>query len=100
MLLWPNLGSPPRPAPPRAVKRTEMQLVDIDDSDVSADGTIASVMDPETGTTIDDLRIPMDDPEYKPLVEALKADSKDLFVTILEAMGQRKILPQFVSKDR
>jgi hypothetical protein len=30
----------------------------------------------------------------------LQSDSKDLTVTVLTAMGQRKILPQFVMKDR
>ena len=82
------------------VKRTEMQLLDIDSSDMSEDGAVCSIMDPETGATVDDLRIPLDDAEYKPMVEALKADQKDIFVTVLEAMGIRRIQVQYVSKDR
>jgi hypothetical protein len=76
-----------------------MQLLDIDDNDVTEDGSIASLMVPETGETVDDLRVPQDD-EYKLLREALKDDKKDLFVTVLEAMGIRKIQAQYVSKDR
>ena len=81
------------------VTRSEMQLVDIDDSDVTDLGSIASCMNQETGEMVDDLRVP-DDAEYKPMRETLAADEKDLFVIILEAMGQRKILPNFTTKDR
>ena len=74
--------------------------MDIDKNDVAEEGCIASIMDPETGVTIDDLRIPLDDPEYKNLIDALNADQKDVFVTVLEALGQRKIMPQFMTKVR
>ena len=72
--------------------------MDIDDNDVNEDGSIASIMNPETGETVDDLRIPTNDPEYTPMVEALKADTKDVLVTVLEAMGIRKIQAQFIQK--
>ena len=75
-----------------------MQLLDIDENDVTDDGAIASVMNPETGDTVDDLRVPLDDPEYKGLREALAEDKKDIFITILEAMGIRKIQAQFATK--
>jgi len=88
-----NLAAP-------VVKRSEMQLMDIDDNDVNEDGSIASIMNPETGETVDDLRVPTNDPEYAPMIEALKADNKDILVTVLEAMGIRKIQAQFVQKDR
>lgn len=91
------LSSALYPRPP-AVKRTEMQLLDIDENDVTDDGAIASVMNPETGDTVDDLRVPLDDPEYKGLREALAEDKKDIFITILEAMGIRKIQAQFATK--
>jgi translation initiation factor 5A len=81
------------------VKRTEYQLVDIDDSDTTEDGAICSLMNPETGETLDDLRIPSDE-EYNNLREAHKEDKKDLLVMVLEAMGQRKVLSQFTMKDR
>lgn len=76
-----------------------MQLLDIDDSDVTEDGSIASLMNPETGATIDDLRVPQD-AEYKSLRDTLKDDKKDIYVTILGAMGIRKIQAQFATKDR
>ena len=79
----------PTDARVRAVKRSEMQLMDIDDNDVNEDGSIASIMNPETGETVDDLRVPTNDPEYAPMLEALKADNKDILVTVLEAMGIR-----------
>ena len=77
-----------------------MQLIDINNADINDDGAIASLMDPETGDTVDDLRIPEHDDEYKGLRETLKEDKKDIFVTILEAMGIRKIQAQFATKDR
>ena len=77
-----------------------MQLLDIDDNDLTEDGAIASLMNPETGNTIDDLRVPINDPEYKSLRDTLKDDKKDIYVTILGAMGIRKIQAQFATKDR
>ena len=76
-----------------------MQLVDLDLNDVNENGNICTLMDPETGATVDDLRIP-DDSEYAPLKDALTADEKDVLVTVIEAMGQRKVLPQFQCKER
>ena len=39
---------------------------------------------------------------YAPLVEAIQANmaggGKDVYVTVLEACGQRKVLPQFLLK--
>ncbi len=32
--------------------------------------------------------------------ETLLADAKDVFVTVIEAIGRAKILPEFVAKDR
>lgn len=125
-----------------------MQLLDIDESDQTDDGDIASIMNPETGETVDDLRVPTNDPEYKGLRDALKEDKKvgrpcvcargagrsrlgrraravrahssartrahpphppptlhtpppqDIFVTVLGAMGIRKIQAQYATKDR
>lgn len=82
------------------VTRKEYQIVDINDGDANEVGSIASLLDIETGETVDDLRVP-DDAEYAPLREALKtsdAGGKDVFVTVLEAMGQRKIQSQFLLK--
>lgn len=86
--------------------RKEYQAIDLNESDVNEEGAIASIMDPESGDTIDDLRIPvgLDEVgnEYKPLREAIKENSsgsgKDVFVTVLEAMGKRRILAQFAAK--
>ena len=82
--------------------RTEYQVLDLDESDENGDGAICSLMDPETSDTVNDLRIPVRDPEYKPLVEAVKENTsgagKDVFVVVLEAMGTRKVLTTFVTK--
>lgn len=80
------------------VDRTEYQLVDFNEGDSNDEGTIVSLMDPESGDTLDDLRIPSTD-EYKNLREAFAEGSKDVYVTVLSAMGSRKILPQFQAKD-
>lgn len=85
-----------------AVTRTEYQVVDLDESDVNEEGAIASIMHPETADTIDDLRIPMMDDEYKGMRDAIKENAsgagKDVYVTVLEAMGRRRILSTFVTK--
>lgn len=81
--------------------RVEYQVVDLNESDVNEEGAIASIMHPETADTIDDLRIPMD-ADYKNMREAIKenssGDGKDVYVIVLEAMGKRKILPDFQCK--
>jgi translation initiation factor 5A len=82
------------------VTRTEYQIIDINDEDSNEVGAIASLLDLETGETVDDLRVPTD-AEYNALREAVKASDasgKDVLVSVLEAMGQRKILSQFVLK--
>lgn len=81
------------------VERTEWLLTDVNDDDANADGAIAGLLNPETGETRDDLRVP-DDKEYANLREALLADEKDVFVTVIEAINRSKILPEFVQKDR
>ncbi len=89
-----------------AVVRKEYQAIDLNEGDVNEEGAIASIMDVESGETIDDLRIPvgLDEvgAEYKGLREAIKENSsgsgKDVFVTVLEAMGKRKILSAFMCK--
>ena len=78
------------------VSRRDFQLIDINEDDANDEGAIATIMDPETNDTIDDLRIPLDS-EYAPLREALNGP-KDVYVAVLEALGKRKILSQFVLK--
>ena len=79
--------------------RTEYQLMDINFGDTNDAGSLATLLDPETGETLDDLRIPGDS-EYAPIRDALKAGTgdKDLYVTVLAAMGTRKILPVYTQK--
>jgi len=84
------------------VTRTDYNLTDINEGDSNAEGAICSLLDPESGDMLEDLRIPMDD-EYKPMREALAANEaagsdKAVVVTVLEAMGKRKILAQFQVK--
>jgi translation initiation factor 5A len=79
--------------------RSELLLTDINDDDANEEGSIASLLNPETGDTRDDLRIP-DTNEYKNVREALAADEKDIFVTVIEAIGKAKILPEYSAKDR
>ncbi len=81
------------------VERREWLLTDINDADASELGSIASLLDAETGDTRDDLRVP-DDKEYANMRAALAEDSKDVFVMVIEAIGKGKILPEFVQKDR
>jgi len=88
---------PARPSP-SAVVRKEFQLIDINESDVNDQGAIASLMDTDSGESYDDMRISLDDAEYKGMREALKEGSKDVYVTVLEAMGMRKVLPTYVCK--
>lgn len=82
--------------------RIEYQVVDLDESDVSDEGAIASIMNTESGETIDDLRIPMLDDEYKSMREAIKENAsgagKDVYVTVLSALGKSKILPMHTTK--
>jgi translation initiation factor 5A len=79
--------------------RSEWLLTDINDDDANDEGSIASLLNPETGDTRDDLRVP-DDKEYANLREALAADIKDIIVTVTEAIGKAKIQSEFVQKDR
>ena len=81
------------------VERREWLLTDINDADASELGSIASLLDAESGDTRDDLRVP-DDKEYANMRAALAADDKDVFVMVIEAIGKGKILPEFVQKDR
>jgi len=81
------------------VERREWLLTDINDDDANELGSIASLLDAETGDTRDDLRVP-DDKEYANMRTALAEDSKDVFVMVIEAIGKGKILPEFVQKDR
>jgi hypothetical protein len=86
----------------RAVVRKEYQVVDLNESDKTDDGAIASLMDPEDGSTVDDLRIPLDNDEYTSMVTAIRENmsgaGKDVYVTTLEAMGTRRIMSQFLCK--
>ena len=70
--------------------------MDVNDGDQNEHGSIATLMS-EAGETLEDLRIP-DDDEYKALREAIKADKQDIFVTVLAALGIRKVLPNFIAK--
>ena len=70
--------------------------MDINDSDQNENGSIVTLMS-EAGETVEDLRVP-DDDEYKSLRDAIKADKQDLFVTVLAALGIRKVLPNFIAK--
>ena len=79
--------------------RKDWLLTDIDDGDSNDEGSIASLLDPETGDTRDDLRVP-NDKEYTPMRDGLAADSKDIIVTVIEAISKAKILPEFAAKDR
>jgi hypothetical protein len=81
-----------------AVKRTDYQIMDIDNADTNDDGSIASLVS-ESGDTLDDLRVP-DDEEYKGLREAVAAGTHDIIVSVVEAVGIRKILPNYISKVR
>jgi len=71
------------------VNRKEYQLVDI-----SADG-YASLLDVASGETLDSLQLPpaewKDDPEesakYQLLLDAFHGGEKDVYVTVLSAMG-------------
>ena len=72
--------------------------MDINDGDSNEAGSIVTLMS-EAGETLEDLRVP-DDDEYKNLRDAIKADKQDLFVTVLESMSIRKVLPQFIAKVR
>jgi hypothetical protein len=82
------------------VTRVEMQVVDLNMGDVNEDGAIVSLMT-EAGDTVDDLRVPMDE-EYKGMREAIAANAdgggKDVYVTLVSAMGKRKIQPGFLLK--
>lgn len=78
--------------------------MDLNDRDVNEKGAVVSICD-EEGATVDDLRVPIEGEEkaeYLPLVEAIQANmagsGKDVYVTVLEACGQRKILSQFLLK--
>ncbi len=79
--------------------RSEWLLTDINDDDANDEGSIASLLNPDTGDTRDDLRVP-DTDEYKLMREALTADQKDLFVIVIEAIGKAKIMPEVSQKDR
>lgn len=81
------------------VVRKEWLLTDVNDDDANEEGSIAGLLDSENGDTRDDLRVP-DNNEYKSMREALAADEKDVFVTVIEAIGRAKILPEFIQKDR
>lgn len=87
---------------PLPVTRTEYQVLDIDLSDKNEDGAIASLLNTETGDTLNDLRIPVDEAEYKPILEASIENNdkggKDVYITVLEAMTKRKVLPGFLTK--
>ena len=72
--------------------------MDINDGDSNEAGSIVTLMS-EAGETVEDLRVP-DDDEYKNLRDAIKADKQDLFVTVLESMSMRKVLPNFIAKVR
>jgi hypothetical protein len=52
----------------------------------------------DKGDTREDLRLPIED-EYKNLREAFADGSKEVWVTVVNAMGISKIDPQFVLKD-
>ena len=84
------------------VERKEYQLMDLNERDVNDKGAVVSICD-ENGETVDDLRVPIEGEEkaeYAPLVAAIKdnqaGSGKDVYVTVLESCGQRKILPQCV----
>lgn len=79
-----------------AVNRISYQLVDINDGDKNEDGSIASLFDPESGETLENLRVP-DDADYKNMREAF-AEGKEITVTVLSAMGKSKILNEFNTK--
>lgn len=81
------------------VTRTEWLLTDVDDSDANEEGSICSLMNPETGETRDDLRVP-DTDEYANLRAALTKDEKDIWVTVLSAINRNKVLAEFVQKNR
>ena len=82
------------------VERKEYQIMDLNERDVNEKGAVVSICD-ENGETVDDLRVPIEGEEkaeYAALVDAIKENQagsgKDVYVTVLEACGQRKVLPQ------
>lgn len=82
------------------VTRTDYDLVDIAEDDVNEAGAICSLLDGEAGTLVKDVRIPMDDADYKPLRDALATvldtdADKSVVVTVVAALGTRKLLPAF-----
>ncbi|KAI9024243.1 hypothetical protein DFJ74DRAFT_75039 [Hyaloraphidium curvatum] len=76
------------------VTRTDYQLTDIN----ADDGNLATLMDPENGDIVDDLRVP-GDPAYQPLVDGYGgAGERNVFVTVMSDQKARWILPQFLLK--
>jgi len=85
------------------VTRTDYDLVDVDEDDVNAEGAVCSLLDGEAGKMMKDVRIPMDDADYKPMRDAMAAvlaseTEKTVVVTVLAALGTRKLLPAFRMK--
>ncbi len=76
--------------------RTEYQLID-----VTEDG-YASLLDPSSGEMKDNLKFPPDAAledaaemvRYNALLESLRSGEKDVFVTVLTALGTEMILSQ------
>lgn len=83
------------------MSRTTWQLMD-----VSAEG-FASLLDPETGETRDDLKFPpeaaLEDPPelaaYNGLITQMREGTKDVMVVVLSALGTEMILSQAASKE-
>eukprot|EP00353_Schmidingerella_taraikaensis_P006439 CAMPEP_0185580370 /NCGR_PEP_ID=MMETSP0434-20130131/16267_1 /TAXON_ID=626734 ORGANISM="Favella taraikaensis, Strain Fe Narragansett Bay" /NCGR_SAMPLE_ID=MMETSP0434 /ASSEMBLY_ACC=CAM_ASM_000379 /LENGTH=165 /DNA_ID=CAMNT_0028198607 /DNA_START=26 /DNA_END=523 /DNA_ORIENTATION=+ len=82
------------------VKRTEWQLLDISDG-------FASLMDPESGETLESLKLPPDETAdldeevkaYQKLIEEFEAGEKDIMVTVVSAMGTDMILSQYKATE-
>lgn len=76
--------------------RKEYQLIDVNDEG------FASLLSAESGETIDSLKFPPDAAredaaemaKYDGLLAALRAGEKDVFVTVLTALGTEMILSQ------
>lgn len=71
------------------VTRIEYLLTDINDDDVNEDGSIVTLMT-EGGETREDLRMG-DGPEYKQLRDAFIDGSKEILVTVVNAMGTNRV---------